>query len=540
MRVNTVQSISDGSKRKRRVVLHPLLFAAFPVLYLYAHNIQEGVSLGDLLRSLAVVIGVTVVLFAIAMLLLRDIAKAGLVVSALVFLFFSYGHVYLAVKGWRIAGVLVGRNAVVGVVWVLVAVAILVAVMRTHRRLHELTSVLNVVGAGLVLINVVSVFQYQARSSAAERAAIRQSDAGFQGHLPDPDEVRQRPASVGGRNSRPDVYYIMLEEYGGKRGLEKTFGYDNTPFLRSLQSRGFFVADQTTANYPRTSLSLASSLNMEYLDFLTEDMGRNSNDARPLTRLMEYNRVGRYLKSIGYRYVQIGSWWGPTKSSPIADQNIVYGGLSEFDKVLYETTALQPLRQDEFRRREWKRVQFAFNAVERTRTMKSPKFVFAHILIPHDPYVFYPTGRYKSQEDAEGMTKQQNYIQQLEYANSKVLHMVDVLLSRPERTRPVIVLQSDEGPYQGAPTVWGKISDTNLVRKFPILNAYYLPGAGHADLYRFITPVNSFRVVFRLYFGADLATLPDRNFVFRSLKHLYDFIEVTDRVRTLVGGPGGK
>jgi hypothetical protein len=249
---------------------------------------------------------------------------------------------------------------------------------------------------------------------------------------------------------------------------------------------------------------------------------------------MEYNRVGRYLKSVGYRYIQIGSWWAPTKTSPIADQNIVYGGLSEFDKVLYETTALEPLRKDEFRRREWKRVQFAFNAVERIGTMKSPKFVFAHILVPHDPYVFFPNGRYKTSEEVARMTKEQNYIQQLEYANSRVLHMVDALLSGPENTRPVIVLQSDEGPYQGAPTVWAKITDTNLIRKFPILNAYYLPGANYADVYPDITPVNSFRVVFRLYFGADLATLPDRNYVFRSMKHLYDFIDVTGRVRALV------
>jgi hypothetical protein len=527
-------SSPDGDGRKRKLVVHPLLFAAFPVLYLYAHNIQEGVSLDDLLPSLGIVVGAAAVLLAVAALVLRDLRKAGLIVSVLVLLFFSYGHVHLAVLGWRIAGVVVGRNAVLVPLWILLAGAALLVVVRTRRRLHELTSVLNVVAAGLVLLNVFSVVQYQIRSRATERAAIEQSQAGFQGHLPDPDQVLRRPPAVAGRNSRPDIYYVMLEEYGGERGLQEEFGYDNTAFLQALESRGMFVGYQTTANYPRTSLSLASSLNMEYLDFLTDELGKDSDDARPLTRLMEYNRVGRYLKSIGYRYIQIGSWWAPTRISPIADQNVVFGGLSEFDKVLYETTALQPIRRDEFRRREWKRVQFAFNAVERARTTKSPRFVFAHILVPHDPYVFYPDGRYKTREKAASMSKEQNYIQQLEYANSRVLRMVDTLLNGPESTRPVIVLQSDEGPYQGAPTAWGTIADTNLVRKFPILNAYYLPGAGHADLYPTITPVNSFRVVFRLYFGADLATLPDRNYVFRSLRRLYDFTEVTDRVRALV------
>jgi hypothetical protein len=522
------------SDRKRGLVVHPLLFGAFPILYLYAHNIQEGVSLGDLLRSLAAVVGATVVLLAVGRLAVRDLRKAGLIVSALVLLFFSYGHVYLAVKDWGVGGIVVGRNAVLGPLWILLGIAALLAVMRTHRRLHELTSVLNVVAVGLVLINVFSIFQYEARSNAAERAAFEESAAGFRGRLPDPDEIRKQPASAGGRNTRPDIYYIMLEEYGGTEGLRQVFGFDNTPFLRELEKRGLYVAYDTTANYPRTSLSLASSMNMEYLDFLTAKLGTDSDDVRPLTRLMRYNRVGQFLKSLGYTYTQIGSWWEPTRISPMADRNIVFGGLSEFDQVLYETTALRPLRQDEFRRREWKRVQFAFNAVEQMARTKGPKFVFAHILVPHAPYVFHPSGRYKTLEEVGRQTREENYLDQVRYTNSRMLRMIDRLLSGPESTRPVIVLQSDEGPFEGAPSVWGKISDTNLIRKFPILGAYYLPGASHADLYPLITPVNSFRVVFRLYFGADLATLPDRNYVFRSLKHVYDFTDVTDRVRALM------
>jgi hypothetical protein len=515
-------------------VVHPVLFGAFPILYLYAHNIQEGVSLGDLFRSLAVVVGATIALLALARLAFRDLRKAGLIVSALVLLFLSYGHVYLAVKDWEIAGVVVGRNTVLGPLWALLGAAAVFAVMRTRRRLDEMTSILNFVAAGLVLINVFSIFQYQARTRADEQAAIRQADAGFQGHLPDPDEIRKRPASIDGRNTRPDIYYMIFDTYAGEIGLREVFDFDNTAFLHSLESRGFYVAHQSTTNYPRTSLSVASSLNMEYLDFLTKELGTNTDDARPLTRLMRYNRVGRFLKSIGYRYIQIGSWWGPTKRSPIADQNVTYGGASEFDRVLYETTALRPIQQEEFRRREWKRIQFEFKAVESTKPLDGPKFVFAHILLPHSPFVFYPDGRYKAREDVARYTREENYLHQVQYVNRRLQETLDVLLRGDESSHPVILIQSDEGPYEGAPNAWPNPSDNNLIRKFPNLNAYYLPGKSHADLYPGITPVNSFRVVFRLYFGADLATLPDRNYVFRSLKHVYDFRDVTDRVRGLM------
>jgi hypothetical protein len=102
----------------------------------------------------------------------------------------------------------------------------------------------------------------------------------------------------------------------------------------------------------------------------------------------------------------------------------------------------------------------------------------------------------------------------------------------------VIVLQSDEGPFEGSPTKWGTITSANLVRKFPILNAYYLPSVTPSRLSNLITPVNSFRVVFSQYFGADLANLPDRNYVFRAMNHAYDFTDVTDRVRALMGTRG--
>jgi len=47
---------------------------------------------------------------------------------------------------------------------------------------------------------------------------------------------------------------------------------------------------------------------------------------------------------------------------------------------------------------------------------------------------------------------------------------------------------------------------------FGILNAYHLPGDGNSQLYDSISPVNTFRVIFNQYFGADLKLLEDRSY----------------------------
>jgi len=72
-----------------------------------------------------------------------------------------------------------------------------------------------------------------------------------------------------------------------------------------------------------------------------------------------------------------------------------------------------------------------------------------------------------------------------------------------------------------------------LQEKFGILSAYYLPGVDpeEAGLYPSITPVNQFRVLFNEYFGLDLPIVPDRNYIFPNQGNLYDFIDVTDRLR---------
>ena len=86
---------------------------------------------------------------------------------------------------------------------------------------------------------------------------------------------------------------------------------------------------------------------------------------------------------------------------------------------------------------------------------------------------------------------------------------------------PIIVIQSDEGPYPPASDQsseilnwsWSKASDVELGRKLRILNAYYLPGDLRTRPYPSITPVNTFRLILNDYFGAELPLLPDRTYV---------------------------
>jgi hypothetical protein len=505
-------------KPGRPIVLHPVLFAALPVLHLFSANVQETET-GDVLLPLAVVIGVAAGAWLGLTPVLRDARRSALAVTALVLLVFSYGSVHRLLRKVEVLGFQPGRHRVLLTLWALLAVAGVVAAIRARRLAPRVTPVLNVVAVGLVVFNIVGLLGH----------GIRSGGGGDVQH----DVLPVRPAVAGPAvGKRPDVFYIVFDRYGGRDALLREFGFDNTPFLEALEERGFFVAGDSRANYPKTLLSLASTLNMDYLDFLAAEGA--GGDAAPARALIRRHAVGRFFVSQGYRYVHVGSWWGPTAKSPIAHRSIRYGGLSEFSTALFETTAFAPigtlLSEDlDERKREYNRVAFQFEQLEGLAGGgPEPVFVFAHVLSPHEPFVFDRDGSFVTLREERARSEGDGYVRQLQHINGRILDLVDALLASPES--PIIILQSDEGPL-GSISSWEGAAAPTLARKFPILNAYHLPGLEDAALTPSISPVNSFRVVLNGYFGTDLALLPDRSYVFRRAEDLYVFQDVTARVK---------
>jgi hypothetical protein len=515
-------------KVKRPLALHPFLLAAFPVLFLYAHNVRYAVSIHDAAWPLLFILGATAAIMLIAWLAFRrDVFRAALVTSGIVILFFTYGQIYLALGDRRVAGVRLGRNLILLPLWaLLLAAAVLAAVKLNRSPLITLTKGLNTVAAILILTNVATAAWYRLQSGGEEASSELQFNT--------PASALPK-APAGAR----DIYYIVLDEYGGRRALQEIFGFDNRPFLDFLRSQGFYVADHSTTNYPSTTMSLASSLNMRYLTGVgTKARG---DDWRPAYQLFHDYDVARYLKARGYRYVHMGSWWYPTAVNRSADLNVRFKrSASEFSSTLLQTTILQPISKDLPRPLQVilnhrvgiaLRALWAFQQLSKVKELPRPKFVFAHILSPHYPYVLDRNGRYQTPEQEATRTEAQNYLEQLMFVNKRVMDTVKVLLQGPVSRRPIVVIQSDEGPYRAADRAPATAQE--VLRKYEILNAYYIPGANlsASGLYPSITPVNSFRLLFNLVFQDDLPLLPDRNYSYSDQQHLYDFIDQTAEVK---------
>ena len=517
--------------RQLGFLVHPLLLAAYPVLYLFARNIQEQVTISALVEPLVFVLTLTVVVLILALAVFRDAVRAGLATSLLAAIVFGFGHVQSA-----LSDVLTSPGQLLAISALLLCGGVLVIWRIRGRIARAAARVLNVAAAALLIFNIVPIAEYQlsALGRAQAPAAV-----GLQGRGP----------STSGQQR--DVYWIILDRYGSGGVLSEFYDFDNSAFLDALRERGFYVAAESRANYLKSALTISSTLKMDYHDPESlSEQAASPDDFGPLYRMLgDALPVQSFLKSQGYRYIHMGNWWQGTARNAAADLNLRYGELSEFANVLYESTILPALAQVTgadggsaqdlpFRERHRRQTLYHFERLPLVAQIRGPKFVLAHIVLPHSPYVFDRDGGVVTEAMERSRSREVNYTEQVQYANKRTLELIDVLLAGPPETDPIIVLQGDEGPYpvrysgREREFRWAEATVDELTEKFGIFNSYYLPGVDPEEggLYPSITPVNSFRVVFNTYFGTDLPILPARQIIFQDAAHLYELTDATPRL----------
>ena len=519
-----------GLKKLFNFPLHPFLFAAFPVIFLYAYNIEETSISMTFKPLLLILIGLVFFLF-LGKLIFKNLVKSGLFTSLGVLIFFSHGHLHNLIGSlkYQVIGIDLGTDDTLFAIWGILIAAAFFILLRIKRDLKKLTGFLNLVSLVLVLYLLTTSLSHEIGRLFAS---------------PEPNESTIQ-ATGKGIGYKPDIYYIILDRYDASKTLKDNYGFDNSHFTDYLEEKGFYVAKDSFSNYPRTYLSLASSLNMEYHE-------------PPLIGgpdpLIAEQALAKFLKSQGYRYLHIGSWTRATRTNPLADINYVdtelYFNLDEFTLRLVETTAFAPIARrlsfgpniSDYHTYHRTRAIYQFDRLtEVSQNQPSPKFIFMHVLLPHDPYVFGPNCE---KEDPQGSTIEM-YLSNLSCVNKLATQAVNTVLDNSAQP-PVIVIQGDEGHYAMKypyvkRTDYRQINPKTLQERARILNAYYLPGVDESKvLYPSITPVNSFRVILDVYFGANLELLPDRSYIFENDKNnpwYYDldgpveFIDVTDKVR---------
>ena len=532
-------------------IVHPLGFAVFPVLSLYVRNMGKG-FLGEAVAITAGALVVAVLLWLCTGLLVKDKRRSAIVVSAFLLLFFSYGHIVPPVSGWLEgipwldkAGLFAtgtGADSIWIVVWGILFATASYLVVRSPSDLRQATRFLNIVALALVATVGIGLVARGANMFVIPRIrppASEHDEAGEMDRARANDFINSwlQEESSGGANTStgasPDIYYVILDTYARADILDRVYEFDNSEFLSFLTERGFYVADESRSNYPHTTHSLASSLNLTYLDDVAAQVGVQSTNFWPLIVMIRNNTVMDQLHDLGYTTMAFSTGYGFTEmkdadiyvqlpGKPPSDFQITLTNLTPLAQV----AALGKQRQDDFRREQ---ILYTIDHLSDAAEIEPPKFVFAHIPAPHPPYVFGANGEPVPSRPEEAYALDEYveaYTNQLTFLNTRLEAEIDEILSQSPEP-PIIVLQADHGPVSAKYT-------NNPASYFPermsIFNAYYFPDQDYDTLYKDITPVNTFRAIFNAYFGADYEMLEDKSYTADYWNSPYLFEDVTDKV----------
>jgi len=477
----------------QRYPLHPFIFAVYPILALLVFNLSE-VSFSAGYRSLFVSLIAAAFLVLIFRLILHDWRRAALISTLILILFYSYGHVYILLKGINVNGLYLFRHRTLIPIWMGLGFFPIWQTFRKSIDVSAVTYILNVVGLFLLIFPLfqLAAFYFQNKISQAEA------------------EKCTSALSLRVEDEPPDIYYIILDGYGRSDVLKNEYGYDNSDFLNTLRDLGFYVAECSQSNYAQTQLSLSSSLNFNYIDDLTDRFMSGTDDRAGLDVLIKHSAVRESLEKAGYKTVAFATGFIATELTDadyyLAPQRNL-GNLNEFEYLLMETTFARLIQdtnsldvQNSGSELFRERTLFALDKLDKLSYIKEAKFVFVHLIVPHPPYVFGPTGGAISPNEA-GTTKSEqeglHYRDQVMYINSRMLEIIPKIIANSTRP-PIIVIQGDHGP-----TI-----PSGPQQRIRNLSVYYLPGVD-APLYSTITPVNTFRMIFNTYFGQNLPLLED-------------------------------
>jgi len=398
-------------KKKMSFVIHPLFFAVFPVIFLFSMNINS-LNPEEILIPIIVVPVISLVLWSLLSLVLKNKLKAGMIISIGIVLFFTYGHVHNILTDSDAMGDF-SRHRYLLIPFFITFVISTIYFVRTNRLLDNTTKITNGISIAIVLMTLVNVVTFSINDPSISI-----------------ENENQVTDLVYGTNI-PDIYFIILDGYAGETILNSVYGFDNSEFLENLEKYDFYIIENAKSNYPITTHTLSSMLNLKYINYIGDELGKDSKNVHPLTDMIRDNKVLRDLKSLGYKIIVLASSHKFTTYFDAVDLILCESNdkiNSEFNINLLKTSILKPIYALLFESHRDKILCSLSELPNVHNKFDEPTFVFAHFLMPHPPIVFGPNGEeveVKTIEVTDSWEDKEGYIDQVQFSNKKMLEFIE-------------------------------------------------------------------------------------------------------------------
>ncbi|OJY98141.1 MAG: hypothetical protein BGP13_10855 [Sphingobacteriales bacterium 40-81] len=485
----------------KTIPLHVFLLPTFFIL----HNVNENYGLLDIeivLKYWAYYMLLSLVLFVFTRMMYKSNLKAASLSTLLLIVFFFWGSFHDYIKSLSIPRFFTSYSFLLPLFFILF-VTLFFAVKRT-KYLTRTTFFLN-----LLLILIISLDVIQITGKAFSRTDI--NDLAAQ-NPPLPLKHEMIADSL-----KPDIFFIVFDEYASSLSLEKYFGFNNYALDSMLKSNGFYVAEKSKSNYNATSLSVSSTFNMQYynkrykkyqlLDAKEFQQGWHSLRQSYIPKFFKLNGYELKNFALDTAYGLAPPVFGKWAHRKIFFSHTLAGRLEK--DILWNfnyVPAIETYNQNchlksiseamVLKRNILPNFNLLINELE--RRSDTPRFVYAHFFIPHAPFTVDRRGNPLRNPDSESA-----YTEQILFVNTLIEQIVHSSVNNKENRSKVVIIEGDHG-YRN------NILFANEEEKaFMNLNSFYFSDGNYHSLYDSISPVNTFRVVLNNYFKQELPVLKD-------------------------------
>lgn len=316
--------------------------------------------------------------------------------------------------------------------------------------------------------------------------------------------------------TKPNVYFLLFDEYASTASLEKEFNYDNSGIDSFLLKQGFYVSKWSHSNYNFTPFSMASVLNMSYILGLNDKSQLVPQDFTNTYQLIRNNRVINVFSSLGYQLkmysifdiagqpAKVWQSFLPTNTRLITERTLAARLNTSINSLLIQRFRIKYFIMKNNMKYFYSNEKYLKLVTEEAaKKDNQPKFVYAHFVMPHCPFIFDSLGRRKDDKQIyeENLTNPPKaYLNYLPYTNKRLKELV--LHIRKNDPNAVILLCGDHG-YRS------NTKEPRPLSHLQNLNAVYFPDRDYSRWSDTTIFVNQFRIVFNQLFQFKYPLLAD-------------------------------
>lgn len=498
---------------KKWLANYPLYVWLLPVFFV-AHTLWQYAGLVTFTTGAKILLQaevVTTIVYFVLRFLFSSGQKAALVVTAANGVQFFFGDVKRALSAIPALQVLSRYTVLLPLVLVFLIVVVIVA--KKKQQFHRPNTFFNLLLLLFLVADVVKI--------AWDKQALRV----FAHRL-----LAEPPVDVKrwtNREGQPDVYLLVFYSYPGRSARRQWLHDSSAGVEEGLRSRGFYVVEASVSNYNRTAFSMASTLNMQYLRGVSKNQVPAPIQYNECSLSIQESQVPAVFRHFRYQLFNL-SCFDIAQSPAFRKEDFLQ--LPPEKMFLYSTFfacinrdigwnfVSLPLpgerasgatdKAEIFQQNLWKK-EYNDSVLDSLYRLPAehaelPRFVYAHLYLPHPPFFYDSTGHYLGPAiDIPAQMEQPAMLQQyIGYANKKILGIADTIIAHARRPLAIIVM-SDHGyrdlrPAEMPPSAY-----------FDNLSAVYFSDKQYESLYKSMSNVNLFRVLFNKYFDASLPLLKD-------------------------------